>query len=89
MLEVFLTIVFVFILLYYGFRLFLRYGLPWLLTRHIRKQQQKFYGANDQTQENARKRKEGEVKIKNPGNDKKKKKDEEFGEYVDFEEVDE
>jgi hypothetical protein len=89
MLEVFLTIIFIFILLYYAFRLFLRYGLPWLLARHIRKQQQKFYNANGQAESNARKKKEGEVKIKNSGSNMKKKKDEDFGEYVDFEEVDE
>jgi hypothetical protein len=88
MLETFLTVVFVFILFYYAFRLFFRYGLPWLLARHIRKQQQKFYGAAGQTQGNARKRKEGEVKIKNVRQEKKKN-DGDFGEYVDFEEVDE
>ena len=88
MLETFLTVVFVFILFYYAFRLFFRYGLPWLLARHIRKQQQKFYGANSQTQENVRNRKEGEVKIKNVRQEKKKN-DGDFGEHVDFEEVDE
>ncbi len=89
MLETFLTIVFVFILFYYAFRLFLRYGLPWLLARHLRKRQQGFYDAFGRQENGNTAKKEGEVKIKDARKEKKKENNEDFGEYVDFEDVDE
>ena len=84
--EFILSAILIFILLGYAFRLFLRYGLPWLMGRYVKKQQEKFYQGFDQSGGNAYKKKEGEVNIKQPR--KKGKKDEgDFGEYVDFEDL--
>ena len=84
--EFILSAILIFILLGYAFRLFLRYGLPWLMGRYVKKQQEKFYQGFDQPGGNAYQKKEGEVEIKKPR--KKNKKDEgDFGEYVDFEDL--
>ena len=86
--EFILSVLLIFILLGYAFRLFFRYGLPWLMGRYVKKQQEKYYQGFNQAGGNAYQKKEGEVKIKQPR--KKSKKDGgDFGEYVDFEEVDE
>ncbi len=87
MLEFFLTVILIFLLLGYAFRLFFRYGLPWLMGRYMKSQQQKFYEGFDQTAGNSRDTKEGEVEIKKTRK-KKKKDDNDFGEYIDFEDVD-
>lgn len=79
--ELLLGIILFFILFYYLFRFFLRYGLPWILARFVRKQQEKY---NQQNQYNSTK--DGEVRIKN-SKPKKGKDDSGFGEYVDYEDV--
>ncbi len=87
MLEFLLSVILIFLLLGYAFRLFFRYGLPWLMGRYMKSQQQKFHEGFDQSAGNGRDKKEGEVEIKQAR--KKTKKDEnDFGEYVDFEDVD-
>ena len=86
MIEFILSAILIIILLGYAFRLFLRYGLPWLMGRYVKKQQEKFYQGFDQTGGNTYQKKEGEIKIKQPRN--KSKNDEgDFGEYVDFEDI--
>lgn len=80
--DILLGIILFFILFYYGFKLFLKYVLPWLITRFVRKQQSRFY----KQQGGAEEKKEGEVRIKK--NMKRKPKDDKgFGEYVDYEEL--
>lgn len=81
--DVLLGIILFFILFYYIFKLFLRYALPWLLARFMHKQQNKFYQQQGFQSENQ----EGEVKIKRDKS-KKAKDDSSFGEYVDYEDVD-
>jgi len=71
-----------FILFYYLVKIFFRYVLPWLLKRYVKKQQEKF-GQNAWKQEEP---KEGEVTIKKTMQTKPKD-DNGFGEYIDFEEV--
>lgn len=85
--EFLFTVIIVFILLGYLFKLFFRYALPWIMGRYMKKQQEKFYqGFNQQGGANTY-TKEGDVKIRQ--NQKKKHKDDDdFGEYVDFEDVD-
>ena len=87
MLEFLLSVILIFLLLGYAFRLFFRYGLPWLMGRYMKSQQQKFYEGFDQSAGNSRDKKEGEVKIKQTRK-KTKNDDGDFGEYVDFEDVD-
>jgi hypothetical protein len=71
------------ILFYYAMKLFLRYVLPWLLGRYVRKQQEKYGMPKDPEM-----KKEGDVRIrKDPS--AKKNDDGDFGEYVDFEEIEE
>lgn len=82
--DILLWILLVFVITYYALKLFLRYGLPWLIARFVKKQQEKFNQQPYQQQQ-----KEGEVHIrKEPENDKHAKDDKSFGEYVEFEDVD-
>lgn len=80
----FLRLLFFLIIFWYLARLILRYVFPWILKRFIKKQQDKYneYFDGQQT------RKEGDVEIKvsKPPHENKEKDD--FGEYVDFEEID-
>ena len=81
----FLWLILIFFLFVYGFRLFLRYGMPWLLGRFMKKQQEKFNQAYNQQQGFGQGKTDGEVEINVPSK-KEQKKDNGFGEYVDFEE---
>lgn len=81
--DVLLWIFLFFVILYYGFRLFLRYVLPWLLARFVKNQQEKF----NQRRTNSEEKKEGEVRIRNNASSKNKD-DKSFGEYVEFEDLD-
>ncbi len=70
-------------LLWYGFKIFLRYGLPWLIARFVRNQQAK-HGQYQQT--SGVDEQEGDVRVKKDPL-QKTKDDSDFGEYVDFEDV--
>jgi len=76
-------IIIFFVLLYYLIKMFFRYVLPWLLRKYVKKQQEKF-GQNAWGREEPP---EGEIKIKRPAQTKHKD-DRDFGEYIDFEDVD-
>lgn len=80
--DIFLGIILFFVLLYYALKLFLRYGLPWLIDRFMRNQQNKYQQQQGFNQD----RKEGEVRVKMDKR-KKGKDDSSFGEYVDYEDV--
>ncbi len=81
-------LVVILLLLSYSLRLFLRYGLPWLLGRMMKNQQEKFNRGFYDQQDAGRRKNDGEVNINIPS-EKAEKKDTELGEYIDFEEVDE
>ena len=74
------------IAVYYGFRLLFRYLIPFLLGRFIKKQQQKFYDQQG-GQSCYSKDKEGTVKVKSKT--RSSQKNDELGEYVEYEEIDE
>jgi len=78
-----LTFFLILLVVWYGTKLFFKYALPWLILHFINKQQDKF----SQGYENPAKKKEGEVKIKMEKQEKPTTSDSNFGEYVDFEEV--
>jgi hypothetical protein len=81
--DILFGILIFFVLLWYGMKYFLRYGLPWLIARFVRKQQAKqagYYSASDNSS------REGEVHIKK-NNSKKPKDDSGFGEYIDYEDI--
>ncbi|MCF6341889.1 MAG: hypothetical protein L3J31_03690 [Bacteroidales bacterium] len=80
-------IILIFLVLSYGMKLFMRYGLPWLLGRFMKKQQEKFNRGYDQRQDTQQQRREGDVEINVPSA-KAQKKDTGFGEYIEFEDVD-
>ncbi|NOX84446.1 MAG: DUF4834 domain-containing protein [Chlorobi bacterium] len=81
--DIIFGIIIFFVLLYYLIKLFFRYVVPWLLRRYVKKQQEKF----GQNAWNENKPREGEVKIKRTARTKQKD-DVGFGEYIDFEDVD-
>ncbi len=83
--EALLKIVFILVLIYYAVVLSVRYLLPWLLGRFVKKQQEKFFGANQPFGNH-----EDTDTPSNPGSKSKKshhRDDQSFGEYVDFEEI--
>ncbi len=85
--EALLRFIFIIVLVYYGFKLVARYVMPWVITRFIKKQQQKFNDMNGVNNSNYDPTNEGEVHIKTKKT-KSAKNDDDFGEYVDFEDVD-
>lgn len=85
--EALLRFLFVVILIYYGFRLVIRYVVPWMIARFMKKQQEKFNQMNGFADTNYNQKKDGEVNIKTR-QAHKTKEDDNFGEYVDFEDVD-
>ncbi len=85
--EALLRFIFVVVLVYYGFKLVARYVMPWVITRFIKKQQEKFNSMNGFPNANHNSTNEGEVHIKTKKSNSAKN-DDGFGEYVDFEDVD-
>ncbi len=83
--EILLWIILIFFILGYGFRLFFRYAMPWLLTLFLKKQQEKFSQMTGQQQQETKN--EGDVNIRKTRKTNKSKEDSDFGEYVDFEDV--
>ena len=80
--DILLGIILFFVLIYYALKLFLRFGLPWLIGRFMRNQQNKY----QQQQGFGKQKKEGEVRVKMTKTEKEKD-DSGFGEYVDYEDV--
>ena len=83
--DILLGIILFFILFWYLMKFFIRYGLPWLIARFMKRQQSRF-GKYYQQQGYEQQRPDGEVKI-NKDKSKKSKDDDGFGEYVDFEDL--
>lgn len=86
--ERFFGFLFVAVLIYYGFKLMFRYAVPWMIARFMKKQQDKFNRMNGFDNAGNSSNNEGDVHIKTR-QAQKPKKDTDFGEYVDFEEIDE
>lgn len=86
MINILFWIIFILLVFSYVFKLFLRYGLPWLLKRFVQNQQNKY---SDPFNSNSSQRsdKEGEVKVKKTNTKKSDNDKEDFGEYVDFEDI--
>jgi len=73
------------IVFYILYRILVRYVFPFLVRYFVKSSQEKFYRENP----NIKKKKEGDVSIDYmPGKDKKSNKENELGEYVDYEELD-
>jgi len=72
------------IVIYIFFRLSARFLLPFLVKHYLKKFQKKFYSQNGNFSENNGKR--NRINIQRT-NDKSKKSNSNFGEYVDFEEI--
>lgn len=70
---------------FFAVRLFLRYVVPFLLGRFIRKQQEKFY--DQQSANNYQQEEEGKVRVKTKA--RSNKKNDVLGDYIDYEEIDE
>ena len=70
-------------LIYYFFQLLFSYVLPFLLKRYIASKQNKFYNQDV----NIHKKKQGKINIDYTPEKDKKPKQNNIGEYVDFEEI--
>ncbi len=79
----FLRFVLVLLIIWYGTRLIIKYVLPWLIMRFINKQQRNF----DNYRRPENKDQAGGVNIKKGRSQTRKNEDAQFGEYVDFEEI--
>ena len=77
----FFRIILIALIIYYIARIIFRILTPILLNSFIKKMQ------NNQSYTESKKREEGEITIENVP--KKNKKNDNLGEYVDFEEIDE
>jgi hypothetical protein len=78
----FLKVIFILLLVWYVIKLIFKYIVPKAILRFINKQQG--FGNEGSHRKPA---KEGEINIKMEHPSKSKKEDDDFGEYVDFEEV--
>jgi len=85
--EALLKFIFIVILIYYGFRLAIRYLVPWFIKRTMKKQQDKFSQMGGFNNSGYNQTKEGDVNI-NTKRTQQSKEDDGFGEYVDYEDVD-
>ena len=81
--EALLRFLFVVVIIYYGFKLFFRYVVPWIITRFMKNQQNKFSQMNGFPKTDYNEKTEGDVSIKSKQT-KKSQEDTDFGEYVDF-----
>ncbi len=81
--ESFLSVIFWVLIIYYAFRLILRYLVPFLLVRFVKRMQSRMPGF-EQTQHQPQH--EGEVKVKYTPKEPAKS-DSNIGEYIDFEEI--
>ncbi len=77
----FLKIILAIVVIYYLFYLIIKYLFPYLLRRHIRKTHEKYYGNKEN------KKKKGEINIDYVPDKDKQKKDNDLGDYVDYEEI--
>jgi len=84
--NAFLNFILVLVIVYYGFKLVARYVVPWVITRFIKKQQEKFNNMNGFPDTNPNATNGGEVHVVTKQKNKTKG-DDNFGEYVDFEDV--
>jgi len=86
----FLRYALIFLLIYFGVRIFMRYVVPLLLGIFVRKAQKNFQNQFEQYQQQADPKQtqfqEGEVTISKKSNTKKSKGDDD-GDYIDFEEL--
>jgi hypothetical protein len=79
--------VLIILLIYFGFKLIIRWFGPMILKYFLRKMGKKFGSQFQQFDHSRQKEKEGEVSIeKKPKNTRKSQK--EVGEYIDYEEID-
>lgn len=76
----------IFILLYYLFRLIMRYVAPLLFARFVRKAQENMMGDQGRTAK-TKPKKEGEVKVDYVPEKKRTGKKDNLGDYTDFEEI--
>ena len=84
--EPLLKFIFWVIFIYLAFRLSAKYLAPYLISRFIRKTQERFFGQNPHLRNEEEQKDEGEVSIKTESQSSSAKKDD-LGEFVDFEEV--
>jgi hypothetical protein len=78
--ETLLLIIFWLIVVYYAFTLGIRYLLPWIVSRYIRRMQRNMHNYSKKQQ------KDGEMNVKYTGQDDPRINPD-AGEYVDFEEI--
>ncbi len=77
-----IKVIFILIVVWYVVKLIVRYLIPKAILHFINKQQN-----FDKTKNNEKPSKEGEIKINVEHSEQNKKDEGDFGEYVDFEEV--
>jgi len=80
---------FILIIIYYVFKILVRYVFPFLVKRFLNNAQQQFYKQNPHLDPEEQKKREGEVKVKSKPTQKNEKDNsqDDFGDYVDFEEI--
>ncbi len=83
----FLRTILIILVIYYGFKIIMRFAFPLLMKRFMSKVERKFQEQQGQNKQNQPSTKVGETIIdKNPNSTKKTSNN--VGEYVDYEDVD-
>lgn len=83
-----LRVLIIIVLLYYLFKILVRYLFPYLVKTFLNRAQKQFYEQNPHLDpEQKSNQKEGEIKVNKKAGKSPEKGDSEFGEYVDYEEI--
>ena len=77
----------IFILIYYAFRIIVRYLLPYFAKRWVQKAQENFQRQQGYVDPEEAKEREGEVNIKSKPTTSPENSKKDLGDYVEFEEI--
>ncbi|MDZ7741840.1 MAG: hypothetical protein U5Q03_08855 [Bacteroidota bacterium] len=80
----FFKIILILGLIYFASVFIIRYLLPWFIKKQFNKARENFYGDAGNRQDH---KTEGDMNIRYKKDKDQKKKDEDLGEYVDYEEI--
>jgi len=81
-----LRLILILLIIYLIYRLLVRYIIPILFKSYIRRSQERFYQQNPELKKQKQK-KEGEVSVDYVPDNKEKDKNDQYGEYIDYEDV--
>jgi hypothetical protein len=82
-----LRLILIIVIVYAVYSFFIRFIIPSMMRKYVSDFQQRFTNENQRSQEEANRKKEGEVSITYVDKDQKPSPGPDNGEYVDYEEI--